>query len=153
MKNFEEALQTADRLAPLLERYDHEGVGPQVSILRAMAMAKLGDRAGGTKLLATNPLTTLEGGWPHIRTRRALALGVTLSALGRVEEARAVLLRALALAEGNGFRYPQLQIHHELALVADDHITAQRHQRVARAHLNLTANLSKAEAESIRAFD
>ena len=153
MKNYAVALATADTLNPLLERYDHEGVGPQVVILRAMALAGLGDRTGGEKLLKDNPLDTLEGGWPHIRTRRALALGVTLRALNRLDESRAVLLRALALAEGNGFRYPQLQIHHELALVAEDNITAERHQRVARAlSQSLTANLSNAEAEAIRAF-
>ena len=46
MKSYAQALETADRLTPP-ERYDHEGVGPQVLILRAMALAGLGDRAAG----------------------------------------------------------------------------------------------------------
>jgi len=147
--NVPDAVATLDALEPLLERYDLEGISPQVRVYRGQVLAMMNQPDEARKLVDEVEATTEESGWPHMQTRRDLALGTTLRLLGEPERARNALQRALAISESNGYRYHQLLAHHELALVEGELTVRARHHRVATAlSRSLSANLPSSEADN-----
>jgi hypothetical protein len=80
--------------------------------------------------------------------RADLAIGRALGGLGRPDDARDALQRALGTSEANGFRYFQLAAHLELIVVSSDPSARDRHARVASGLArSLAANLPKDDAD------
>ena len=146
--NVTDAMTTLEEIEPLLDRYDLEGISPQVQVYRGQVLAMMDRPEDARRLIDDVESNTGQLGWPHMRTRRDLALGVTLRLLGEPERARAVLQRALALSESNGYRYHQLLAHHELAQIEGEATSRARHHRVASAlSRSLSANLPTPEGD------
>jgi tetratricopeptide (TPR) repeat protein len=136
-------------LLPLLERHDAEGITPLVHALRARVAASQGDLESAQADL--RGVGNLDALWAHTRLRTEIALGRALAAMGRPDEARGHLQRALSSAEANGSRYYQLMAHHWLADLLSgapsEESQLARHRRIAQAVArSLSANLEPAEA-------
>ena len=143
--NSEAALARFTELSPLLEEHDSEGIAPQVHAWQALALAQL-DRADEAREVLSRSDETRQ--WPNLRVRIHIARGRAWLALGAHAEAAEVLLSALEVAEGSGYRFFQLMAHHLLVQCIDDPVALQRHQRVADSLArSLAASLPTDDAE------
>ncbi|HHO52584.1 MAG TPA: tetratricopeptide repeat protein [Deltaproteobacteria bacterium] len=148
-----EALELIVQLLDVLDIYDHEGIGPEVTAWQALALCQLERHAEAQALLEALP--SRPEPWPHIQIRADLALGQALLALQQRPGARSALQRALAASEANGYRYFQLVAHSALVRAVDDESTRTRHARVASGLArSLAANLPRDDVDRfLRAHD
>lgn len=140
------ALAVLEELAPLLERFDTEGIAAMVTAWRATALARQGRHEDA--LVALTLAGSEEPPWPHVRVRTELAAAEAHTELGRPEAAREPLQRALQIAEASGYRFYQLHAHQGLSRVVPDGATRSRHARVASALArSLAANLTREDGQ------
>jgi serine/threonine protein kinase/tetratricopeptide (TPR) repeat protein len=145
----EQALAAIAAAEPLLAKYDNEGVRNLVVAWQTQALALLGrvDEARNTLGDRTPP----EEPWQNTQVRTDLAWALAYRALGRTDDARGLLERALETAERIGYRLYQLQARHQLAAVAEPS-DAARHARVANSLArSLAANLPREDGRTFLA--
>jgi tetratricopeptide (TPR) repeat protein len=138
-------------LVPLLDDYDSEGIAAQVFALHAQSLAMRG-QAEEARAVLEQAEHLERPQWPHVQVRADLAAGAAWRRLGNKESARKVLQRALTVGEANGYRFVQLQAHHELWQVAEHDTQKSRHGRVAGALArSLAASLGRDDAKKLLA--
>jgi ATP/maltotriose-dependent transcriptional regulator MalT len=123
----ERALSILDRMWPMLEQHDSEGITPQAEAWRAHALALLGRTTEARALLNKEEDRVRQ--WPHLQVRTELARGQAYAALGDITCAHEGLSKALNIAQTHGYRFFQLCCHHELVRVCTDESERARHLR------------------------
>jgi class 3 adenylate cyclase/tetratricopeptide (TPR) repeat protein len=108
------AFETLDRVVAEAKGVGHAGMSLEAAAYRAHAHARAGSAEKGLASLDSEAMTTRKGAiWHAAAIERARA--ACLSALGRNEEARVCLDKALGVAKGQGLLYEELLIRKDRA--------------------------------------
>ena len=124
------ALETLDRVVAEARGVGHAGMSLEAAAYRAHAHARAGSAEKGLASLDSEAMTTRKGAiWHAAAIERARA--ACLSALGRSEEARVCLDKALVVAKGQGLLYEEQLIRKDRAGLADAGLDAGEELREA----------------------
>jgi len=140
----EATLSLLDELETLFQAMQRLGWLVEVRAWRIAALTRLERRGEAEPRLDALKSAT---GWPQVTIKADLALGEAQRGLGRRDDARESLERALEHSEANGYRYLQLEAHRALVHTVDDEEARARHRRIAAGLArSLAANLPRDEA-------